>query len=388
MSLPNLYGRRIQISGSIAKDLDVATPETVTQARELIERLVRGLLKRGANFVIPVDSEPTRPKDGQPICFDWLIWKTIRDNLTLRPSDSLGHLVVAVLHHKTEDQIPDEFAELWDELKNSSHVKIENAARWNMNSKRMEAQARFGDVLIALGGSEGVLYLANLYHEAGKPIVPLNMALCQNNTGSLHLYEYGLVSHQSSHLFKIEGGGDSHTWINRLRFPDRQSTDDRVTTILDLLDKLEKPEAFGVRLLNPSHAVYDDVQNYFDTIVKPVVELEFGYRLNVIDGIQPFEHSRIDQEIFAKLHRSAVVLADLTGDRPNCFLELGYALGRGLPTILMAKKGSTPPFDINSYAALHWSTEGTVDERKRIFREHWESIRNRPPIVPRKPLIG
>ena len=47
-------------------------------------------------------------------------------------------------------------------------MKIENAAHWNMNSKRMEAQARSGDILVTLGGTEGVLYLANLYHDAGR----------------------------------------------------------------------------------------------------------------------------------------------------------------------------------------------------------------------------
>jgi len=35
-----------------------------------------------------------------------------------------------------------------------------------MNSKRMEAQARWGDILIPVGGSEGALFLANLYHDA------------------------------------------------------------------------------------------------------------------------------------------------------------------------------------------------------------------------------
>jgi hypothetical protein len=37
----------------------------------------------------------------------------------------------------------------------------------------MEAQACYGDILIALGGGEGegVLFLANLYHDAGKPVI-------------------------------------------------------------------------------------------------------------------------------------------------------------------------------------------------------------------------
>jgi hypothetical protein len=64
-----------------------------------------------------------------------------------------GPLAIAVQHHKNEDQIPDEYVALWDGLRsNTSLVQIENAANWTMASKRMETQARFGDLLIALGG--------------------------------------------------------------------------------------------------------------------------------------------------------------------------------------------------------------------------------------------
>ena len=61
-------------------------------------------------------------------------------------------------------------------------------------------------------------------------------------------------------------------------------------------------------------------------------EGELGYQLIVVNGNQAYEHARIDEEIFQKLHHSSVVLADITGMRPNCFIELGYALGRCLPT--------------------------------------------------------
>ena len=96
-------------------------------------------------------------------------------------------------------------------------------------------------------------------------------------------------------------------------------------------------------------------------------------------GASPMNTPRIDQEIFAKLHRSSVVLADITGMRPNCFLELGYALGRELPTMLMARKDSALPFDVQTFAGLLWETGGTVEDRRRTFREHWEAVKNRPP---------
>jgi len=292
-----------------------------------------------------------------------------------------------VQHHKNEEQIPKEFEALWDDLRNSDLVQIESAAHWNMASKRMEAQARSGDILVTLGGGEGVLFLANLYHDAGKPVVPLNVPICSPDAGARRLFAFGLSSSHSQRLFNASGVGP-HGWINRINFRTQTPVSDRVTGIVDLLEALEPPKAFVIRLLNTDHPDHGDVQNYFDTVVEPIIEGELGYKLTVVDGRQPYDHPRIDQEIFAKLHRSSVVIADITGMRPNCFLELGYALGRSLPTMLMAKKGSEHPFDIYTLSGLHWQTSGTVDERRRLFREHWNAIRTRPPLVPMEPLIS
>ncbi len=386
MPRSTLFGRRIHISGSIADDPAIATPESVAVARQLVSGLVRSLMKLGANFVVPVDAEPKRG-DGLERCFDWLVWQTIRDSLALRPANVPGPLAVAVQHHKSEDQIPAEHVALWDEMRASPLVRIENAAQWNMNSKRMEAQARYGDVLVTLGGTEGVLYLANLYHAAGKPVVPLDLPITGEHDGSRKLYAFGMASGNTRRLFQIADGGDAHEWINRIRFPARRTVDDGVSTIVDLLEALERPAAFAVRLLAEDHEEFAAVQTFFDTVVQPVMENEFGYRLIVIDGRQAYEHARIDQEIFAKLHRSTVVVADITGSRPNCFLELGYALGRCLPTIVTARAGSSTPFDITTVAGLHWKTDGTAEDRRRAFREHWNAVRNRPPLVNVEGLI-
>lgn len=387
MARSPLFGRRIHIAGSISKDPSVATPEDVAAARELVAGLVRALMKLGATFVVPVDAEPAR-EDGQSICFDWLVWQTIRASITTRPADAPNPLAVAVQHHKNEDQIPKDFEALWDELRNSPQVRMESAARWNMNSKRMEAQARYGDLLIALGGTEGVRFLADLYHAAGKPVIPLNLPLTPDTEGSRRLYSFGEASANSRKLFQIADGGDSHDWINRVRFPARQPVPDRVAVLIELLENLERPRAFAVRLLDPANTEYAAVQDFFDVVVQPVIEGELSYSLTVIDGRQAYDHARIDEEIFAKLHRASVVVADITGSRPNCFLELGYALGRGIPTIVTARSGSDTPFDITTLAGLHWKTDGSVHERRKAFREHWEAVRNRPPLVRVEELIA
>jgi TIR- and PNP-associating SLOG family len=275
MARSSLLGRRVHIAGSISLDSAVAPTEEVDHARELVEGIVRELMKRGATFVIPVDAEKLRPGDGQPICFDWMVWKTLHENLAHRPGDAPNPLAIAVQHHKSETQVPGQFEKLWDDLRGSDLVQIENVSYWNMNSKRMEAQARFGDILLALGGSEGVLFLANLYHDAGKPVVPLNAAICSADDGARRLFAIGLSSVKAPHLFRTESQS-AHVWINRINFSPRRPVAERIGLVIELLEALEHPRAFGVRLLNPQHDDYADVQGFFDMVVQPVVENELG----------------------------------------------------------------------------------------------------------------
>ena len=381
-----LFGRRIHLTGSISADPAIATPAEVERARTFVKQLVQELLAKGANFVIPVDDEKLRA-DGQPICFDWLVWETVHANLARRPVDAPGPLAVAVKHHKNEGQIPEAFRPAWNAMRTSPHVEIRSAAHWNMASKRMEMQAHHGDIVIAVGGGEGVCFLANLYHQAGKPVVPLNFNLGPATTGASRLFDFGMSGNNARRLFQTEGSTTPESWLNRIEMYTGKTAADGLRDVMGLLEDLVPPKAFVVRLLNPAHPDYSDVQNYFDTVVQPVMEAELGYRLVVVDGNQAYEHARIDEEIFKKLHHSSVVLADITGVRPNCFIELGYALGRCLPTMLLAKQGTEHPFDIVSLSGLHWKTTGNAAERREAFRTHWNAIKNRPPLVAADPLI-
>ncbi len=387
MAKSPLFGRRIHISGSISGDTTIASADDVDATRKLVAELVERLIKAGATFVVPVDAEKVRDKDGLPFCFDWLVWQVIKDNISKRPADAPNPLAIAVQHHKSEDQIPPEMYNLWDELRETDSVEIENASHWNMNSKRMELQAKWGDVLIAIGGAEGVTYLANLYHDAGKPVVPLNAALTPPDTGARKLFAVGLTSNKADQLFR-SASKNAHQWINQINFSKRHSVEEQAAALVDLLEYLEPPKAFAIRLLSPAHEEFAAVDDFFEAVVKPIVEGEMGYKLVVIDGQQEFEYARVDQEIFAKLHRSNLVVADITGTRPNCFLELGYALGRSIPTIVTSREGSERPFDITTLGGLSWTTDGLLKGKKQAFRDHYKAVKNRPPLVPMEPLIS
>lgn len=392
MSKLPLLGRRIHIAGSIDKDTTVATAEDVRHARDFAGSLTAELVKAGATFVVPIDDEKLRPGDNMPICFDWLVQKSILDNLLYRPRETAqlkAALIVAVQHYKTEGQIPAQYTALWDGLRESDMVYVENANQWDMNSKRLEMQALHGDILITLGGSEGVLFLANLYHDAGKPVVPLNFSITGIDKGSRRLFNLALTRQYSERFFRTEDGSPAHGFINRINFAPRHDTMHRVQTLMGLLRALERPTVFGVRLLNPKHEKYASVEDYFEGVVKPVVD-ELGYKLVIIDGRKSSDESIINLEIFTKLHRSNVVIADITGERPNNFIELGYALGRGHRVMVTAEEGTHNPFDIEPVPTHFWkpSSSASLSKRKDALLQYWRANATRRRIVEPDPLVA
>ena len=46
-----------------------------------------------------------------------------------------------------------------------------------------------------------------------------------------------------------------------------------------------------------------------------------------IDDFKGQTH-KIDSKVFEEIEKSGIIIADLSGERPNCYLEVGYALAR------------------------------------------------------------
>jgi hypothetical protein len=65
-------------------------------------------------------------------------------------------------------------------------------------------------------------------------------------------------------------------------------------------------------------------------------------------------------QILRAIERSRVVLADLTGDRPNCYFEAGYALGQRKEIILTCREGDKPHFDVADRKIIFWKTDNDL----------------------------
>jgi hypothetical protein len=56
--------------------------------------------------------------------------------------------------------------------------------------------------------------------------------------------------------------------------------------------------------------------------------------------------------IRSRIASATVVVADMTGSNPNVYLEVGYAWGKGVPTLLIAKKGEELLFDVKTQRCM------------------------------------
>ena len=57
-----------------------------------------------------------------------------------------------------------------------------------------------------------------------------------------------------------------------------------------------------------------------------------------------------------RIATATVVVADLTGANPNVYLEVGYAWGKGIPTLLLAREGQDLKFDVRTHKCVFYKS--------------------------------
>ena len=128
-----------------------------------------------------------------------------------------------------------------------------------------------------------------------------------------------------------------------------------------------RPKAFVVmQFTEPFDSLYAEV-------IRPVCEaLQFdAYRADDV-----FRPGPILQDIISGLVESDVIIAEITPTNANVFYELGYAHARNTPTVLLARRGGTLPFDISGQRVIFYddSIRGKP-EVEASLRKHLSSIR-------------
>jgi hypothetical protein len=154
---------------------------------------------------------------------------------------------------------------------------------------------------------------------------------------------------------------------------------DTFRRIVELLCMLAPPTAFYVRLLNKKHETFPRVEKFFREVVDPVVADAGLQRIEM--GTDETEDGFINVGIFDSLHFARVAIVDLTGNRPNCFIELGYAFGRGTRVIVTAEDGTQLPFDTDAIPCHFWNPVLEAEARQKELKTFWKNNVDRPPLV-------
>lgn len=377
----NTSGIRVHIAGSAAR----ATEHTLlAAAHQFVGALASRLIEAGSGMVAGFGNEPLA-EHGLPCTFDWTVLDVIAGSYCPGPnwpSDQPGRFW-AIGSQRALDRIPQTRRGTWDTCVNRTDFDLQlSPPGWRMGSVIRAAQVLRGDVLVAIGGGGGVEQLAHLYLDEGKSVVPIRCKLGafsnDGNGGSSFLH--GRALSEPSSFFQLRDGAGSAA--GRLTELTVESDSDPITAaeqVCSLIGDLRPPLAFYARLLAADSDEFEQVEEFFRQVIDPVV---------IEKGMTPYEVGRdysnaafIDVEIFERLHRAFLVVADLTDVRPNCTMELGYALARRRRVIITAKEGTRLPFDINKLPTHFWSPIQTVEERRDAFQAWLESHIDMPPLV-------
>ena len=72
------------------------------------------------------------------------------------------------------------------------------------------------------------------------------------------------------------------------------------------------------------------------------------------------DHSIFTGDILDRIKKriatATVVVADMTGANPNVYLEVGYAWGKEVPVLLVARKGEPLQFDVKTHKCVYYTT--------------------------------
>jgi hypothetical protein len=83
-----------------------------------------------------------------------------------------------------------------------------------------------------------------------------------------------------------------------------------------------------------------------------------GYICERVD--EPSFTGDILQRIINRISTAQFVIAELTGARANVYLEVGYAWGKGIPVITLAREGEKLHFDVSTHRCIFYRTIGQL----------------------------
>lgn len=376
----HIQGLRFHIAGSSDEETDI---EILSYAHTLIKAIVKNILFNNGGLIVGIGDEPLHKHDEKlSIIFDWTILEEINEFFqvnTFSWKKFQGKPIIIVGLPRWREKIPEKRRLLWEELEKLNCIElIQIKSDLGVGGILREKQANYGDILVTLGGGPGVNHLIELYFSKRRPIIPLDLPLNIGRKSASELFSIKVKEDAAFYLVTNFQGDIARTYSS-LSLSKPVKIELFIEKFMKLILLLKRPYAFYVRLLNNREPEYANVDSYFRDVVDDIIESSGFERFE--SGIDVSDLPFLNSEIFSYLHYSSLVIIDLTGNRTNCFLELGYALGLKKKIILIAKEGTKLPFDAEMLPCHFWSLEKTKEENQKLLRDFMEKNILRKPII-------
>ena len=215
-------------------------------------------------------------------------------------------------------------------------------ADWELGGKDLNAPEiiRYADAVILLGGFRGTYRAANWARIERKPLLSVSLFggaakdICLEEAKRVDVHYAGSVTKQA---YEAVLKSLSTNWAQRaadtINLAERMATSREVFVVMSFK---ESPE-------------YKDL---YEAIIEAC--RTYGYDAKRVD--ESNDRKRIVPEIMRGIRQCAFVVADVTEEKANVYWELGLANGMNKEIIMVAKKGTTLPFDVNDVPVLFWQS--------------------------------
>jgi hypothetical protein len=171
--------------------------------------------------------------------------------------------------------------------------------------------------------------------------------------------------------------GDGRTALEKAKpAPSRPDTRKRHTKEETIdVEVTSEPVKKHVFVAMPFSEKFQDIYEF--GIYEPIRRC--GYICERVD--EPLFTGDILQRITERISTAEFVVAELTGAKANVYLEVGYAWGKSVPVITVAREGEKLQFDVSTHRCIFYRTIGQLAKeleklvRSVYKREDWRGKR-------------